>query len=129
MSYKVLYVPDDSRFPVEVREAETWEDLAWMVGGAIGRIHAGDWRPNTWQAYANDDAVNAGLKYNSRAGFLAWNLGYDRDRLIHGPAVFTGPEEPEGSYITDVTDAVVQQAGRLGMEIQVESGATIQRAE
>lgn len=124
--FKLLYVPDDARFPVEVREAENWEDISWMVGGAIEEIHAGNWEPAYWQGYRNDDGVSAGLKYNSRATFLARSIGYGAGKILNGPVVFAGPEEPDGSFLTTVEPAVIAAASELGMEIDF-GGNILQR--
>lgn len=127
MSVQVLYIPDDPRWDAEIRGVDNWEDLAWMVGGAVDEIHVSGWEKITWQAFVNDDAKSAGMKFNSRATFLAQALGYDTGRPVHGPAVFVGPEEPDAEFLTDVKPDVIEQAGAVGMTIVPGYGAnTIQ---
>lgn len=129
--YKVLFVPDDQRFPVEIRQAESWEDLAWMVGGSVANVDSVKderWQHFTWRAAVNDDAVEAGMKYNSRATFLARTMGFRSDGLIHGHAVFVGPGTDAADILTaDVEPVVIAEAVLLGMTIRTEEGAEVQR--
>lgn len=123
---RVLYVSEDFTKPAEVRDTNGYEDLFHLVGGSLTGISTADPEADGWYAYGNDDSIGAGLRFNSRATFLARSLGYPMRDVFFGAVVFTGPGDDQGED-TDVTDAVIGKAGELGMQILMATGALVQR--
>lgn len=117
---EVLWIRDDTRWAAEIVEIENLTDLAWLTGGSvqfIGMVSTSSGE-SLWGAYGNDDAENAGMKFNSRATFLAERLGQPPGIPLYGPWVFVGPGTGKGrESASGVTSQIVIEALKTGMSV------------